>query len=280
MFARMLLVACAVGWSACGDGGGAEPQAIDGPEGDGGVVSDRASIRDGDAVFFVGNSFFDSYDRRLPEWVTAVGQAVEPPVAIRTGGFNMPGSMHLSWFLEQQAVKDALASKQYKVYVIQGDEREPVDDPEGFKSAVREFKQKIEAADGKMMLFMTWNLEFDDEIYGFYDRLEATFEEISVELQLPIIRVGQIYHDCEQVDPFEGHDVNTAWLTQSKDDRHQNEAGSAINAYATFSMLTGIDPQGAEFDAPGQTNSPALLRYLSDKSWAWVWQEVGIVDYF
>jgi hypothetical protein len=267
MFARMLVVACALALGACRDdeGGGSKPQEIDGPTGDGGTVGDRSSIQDGDAVFFVGNSFFNAYDRRLPEWVTAVGQAVEPPIAIRTGNYNMPGSMHLSWFLEQQGVKDALASKQYKVYVIQGDEREPVDDPDGFKDAVREFKQKIEAANGKMMLFMTWNLEFDGD---FYDKLEHTFEAIGDELEVPVIPAGQIYHDCEQDDPFEGHDVNTAWLTQSQDDRHQNEAGSAINAYSTFAMLTGLDPDGVDFDAPAQTNTPALLRYLSDKTWA------------
>ncbi|HEX5661494.1 MAG TPA: hypothetical protein VFX59_30100 [Polyangiales bacterium] len=266
MVARMVVLAFAL--CACGGGGGGskpKPPDIQGPEGDGGSVGTRASIVNGDAVFFVGNSFFASYDRRLPEWVSAIGEAVSPPVAIRTAMFNMPGSMHLSWFLQQQGVKDALASKAYKVYVIQGDEREPVDDPEGFKSAVREFKTKIEAANGKMMLFMTWNLEFDGD---FYQKLDQTFDEISSELDLPVIPAGEIFHDCEQQDPFEGHDVNSAWLTQSEDNRHQNEVGSAVNAYATFSMLTGIDPEGVQFEAPAQTNSDALLKYLSDKTWA------------
>jgi hypothetical protein len=265
MFAssRMRLLACALWLVACGDDEGeTKPQDISGPPGDGGVVSSRASIADGDAVFFVGNSYFNAYDRRLPEWVSAVGGAVEPPIAIRTGAFNMPGSMHLSWFLQQQGVRDALASRAYKVYVIQGDEYEPVDDPDGFKDAVREFKQRIEAAGGTMMLFMTWNLKPGTD---FYDALNTTFEEIHSELDVPIIPAGQIYDDCER-DPFAGYTAGSSWLTY--EDLHQNEIGSAVNAYATFAMLTGTDPDAVQFDAPGQTNSAELLRYLSDKTWA------------
>jgi hypothetical protein len=265
-----MAVACALVLVACGDDGGddSSPPTIDGPIGDGGVVSERASIQDGDAVFFVGNSFFNTGDRSLPVWVSAVGSAVEPPVAIRTNMYNMPGSMHLSWFLQQKPVREALASKQYKVYVIQGDEREPADDPDGFKEAVREFKQRIEAADGKMMLFMTWNLEQGTD---FFAKLTQTFDEISSELDLPIIPAGRIYDDCSH-DPFPGYEANTSWLTQP--DLHQNEIGTAVNAYATFGMLTGIDPKGVVFDAQGQTNSADLLRYLSDKTWARVEPEL------
>jgi hypothetical protein len=252
----------AVMLAACGGEGGRAPQDITGPEGDGGAVSERASIADGDAVFFVGNSYFDSWSRDLPVWVSAVGAAVEPPIAIRTGKFNQPGSMRLAWFLKQSGVRAALASKAYKVYVIQGDEREPVDEPEGFKQAVRDFKREIEAANGTMMLFMTWNQALGTD---FYAELERTFDALRDELDLPIIPVGQIYDDCQK-DPFEGYPANTSWLTH--EDLHQNEIGSAVNAYATFAMLTGIDPDGVQFDAPAQTNSPELLRYLSDKTWA------------
>lgn len=233
-----------------------------GPDGDGGTPSERASIADGDAVFFVGNSFFMTGSRVLPEWVTAIGEAVEPKIAIKTGSFIVPGSNHLSWFLEQDETKRVLAAKQYKVYVIQGDEREPVDDPEGFKQAVRGFHTQISAANGKMMLFMTWNLALGTD---FYDRLLATFQEISRELDIPIIPAGQVYDDCER-DPYPGYEANTSWLTE--ENLHQNEIGSAVNAYATFALLTGVDPDGVQFEATGQSNSAELLKYLSDKAWA------------
>ncbi|HEY6880517.1 MAG TPA: hypothetical protein VI299_20980, partial [Polyangiales bacterium] len=92
-----------------------------------------------------------------------------------------------------------------------------------------------------------------------------TFEEIGRELDIPIIPAGQIYDDCER-DPFPGYAANTSWLTQP--DLHQNEIGSAVNAYATFALLTGVDPHGVQFEATGQSNSAALLTYLSDKTWS------------
>jgi hypothetical protein len=246
----------------CGDDAGPGEPAVTGPDGGGGVVSERASIVDGDAVFFVGNSYFMSWSRVLPDWVTAVGRAVQPPVAIKTGSYIVPGSNHLSWFFARPESKQAIASGQFKVFVIQGDEQEPVNDPEGFKQAVRDYHQAITASGAKMMLFMTWNLHLGTDFYG---KLKATFDEIGSELNLPIIPAGQVYDDCER-DPFPGYNANTSWLTY--EDLHQNEIGSAVNAYATFGMLTGIDPMGVQFDAPANTNSAQLLKYLSDKTWA------------
>jgi hypothetical protein len=33
-------------------------------------------------------------------------------------------------------------------------------------------------------------------------------------------------------------------------------------------MLTGRNPRGKNFEAPGNTNDDALMRYLSDMVWA------------
>jgi len=44
-----------------------------------------ALIQDGDAVFFVGNSFFGWQDRKLPEWVAALGKAMSPSIRIEVG---------------------------------------------------------------------------------------------------------------------------------------------------------------------------------------------------
>jgi hypothetical protein len=46
--------------------------------------------------------------------------------------------------------------------------------------------------------------------------------------------------------------------------------GSAVNTYATFALLTGVNPRGTNFVAPGNTNGDALMRSLSDMAWAWV----------
>jgi hypothetical protein len=222
-----------------------------------------AAISSGDSVFFVGNSFFDSWDRKLPDWVTAIGKAVTPPIDIKTGSYIVPGNQKLSWFLQQTDSQNALKAKRYKVFVIQPEEREPVDDTANFKQAVRDWNKAIVASGAKTMLFMTWDLSAEKGT-TFFKRLSTAFDEIGAELGIPVIPVGLIYDDCNK-DPFPGQTAGSYWLTGGE--LHQTETGSAVNAYATFSMLTGVNPHGCPINAPANTNSPEMLQYLSDRSW-------------
>src|SRR5207249_3263100 len=84
-------------------------------------------IKSGDSVFFVGNSFFGYGNRVLPDWVAAIGKAVQPPVTINTGSHIVFGTMPLAWFFKQSASQDAIKSRKYKIFVLQGEEREPVE---------------------------------------------------------------------------------------------------------------------------------------------------------
>jgi len=223
----------------------------------------RAAIASGDAVFFVGNSFFASWDRVLPDWVTAIGKAVSPPIDIKTGSHIVPGNQKLSWFLKQADSQNALKSKKYKLFVIQPEEREPVDDTANFKQAVRDWNKAILASGAKTMLFMTWDLSAEKGS-TFFKKLSTAFDEIGAELDIPVIPVGLIYDDCNKA-PFPGQQAGSYWLTGGE--LHQTETGSAVNAYATFGMLTGVNPMGIAINAPNNTNSPAMLKYLSDMSW-------------
>src|SRR6476660_4959366 len=94
-------------------------------------------IHDGDAVFFVGNSFFGWEDRPLPEWVAAIGRTMSPPVRIEVGADIVFGNTPLAGFLSHPVTQDALASRKYKVFVLQGEELEPVDHKAAFHQAVR-----------------------------------------------------------------------------------------------------------------------------------------------
>ena len=232
--------------------------------GDAGAVTNSPAITSGDSVFFVGNSFFSSFDRVLPDWVSAIGRAVTPPITIKTGLYCVPGNQKLSWFLQQQESQDALNSRAYKVFVIQAEEREAVDNTEGFKQAVRDWNQAIIASGATTMLFMTWDLP-DEKGSTFFARLTTAYDEIGAELGIPVIPVGRIYDDCNKA-PFPGQTAGSYWLTGGA--LHQVESGSAVNAYATFGMLTGVNPMGCPIDAPANTNSPDMLKYLSDMSWA------------
>ncbi|HEX7477219.1 MAG TPA: hypothetical protein VF331_05395 [Polyangiales bacterium] len=231
----------------------------------GNVVRPSWLIDDGAAVFFVGNSFFDAQNLDLPDWVAAVGQAVSPKITIKTGSHIVAGNNPLQWFFQQQQSQDAIASKKYKVFILQGEEFEPVDHKQQFQDAVRAYYHAVTASGGSVMLFMTWDFKWDEgqPAPTFLDQLSSAYDEIGKELHIPVIPVGLIYDDVNNALP-----PGEVRYFLNGGSLHQTEKGTAVNAYATFSMLTGINPKGASFAATGNTNSPTLLQYLSDKSWA------------
>jgi hypothetical protein len=224
-----------------------------------------ALIQDGDAVFFVGNSFFGWQDRKLAEWVAALGRAVTPPIHIEVGSDIVFGNTPLAGFLDHPATRAALASRKYKVFVLQGEEFEPVDHKAAFHQAVRDFYRAISAAGGRTVLFMTWDFRWRP----FIAELAASYDEIGRELGIPVIPVGLIYRNCGRSPP---HGETPFWLTADTEhpdgNLHENEKGTAVNAYATFAMLTGRNPHGRNFTAPGNTNDDALMLYFSDIAWA------------
>jgi hypothetical protein len=222
-------------------------------------------VSDGDAVFFVGNSFFGWQDRRLPEWVAALGQAVTPAVRLEVGSDIVFGNTPLGGFLAHPATRAALASRKYKVFVLQGEEFEPVDHKAEFHQAVRDWHRAVTAAGGQTVLFMTWDFRWRP----FIAELAASYDEIGRELGIPVIPAGLIYRDCDRAPP---HGETPHWLTASTEnpagDLHENEKGTAVNTYATFALLTGRDPRGCNFTAPGNTNDDALMRYFAAMAWA------------
>lgn len=217
------------------------------------------------SVFFVGNSFFGWGGRPLPAWVSALGAALATPVEIETGSDIVFGNTPLAQFLNHPAVREALASHKYSVFVLQGEEYEAVDHKAQFQQAVRDFNRAIVAAGARAMLFMTWDFGWRP----FESQVAASYDEIGRELGIPVIPVGLIYQDCDRR-PYRGQGPH--WLTADpqhpQGDLHQNEKGSAVDAYATFEMLTGIDPRGKNFAAPGNTNDDAIMRYFSDMAWS------------
>lgn len=231
--------------------------------GDGGKPAASWLISPGDKVFFVGNSFFGYQDRPLNEWVEAIGRAVTPKFPIETGSHIQFGEMPLSWFLEQKASQDAIQSGMYDVFILQGEDTEPIDDKQGFFRAVRDYHSAITAKGGRVMLFMTWDWRWSGGPDSMdYEALRSAYDEIGAKLDIPVIPVGTIYNDTEK-DPYLGM---SKWFLTA-DDLHQVASGSAVNAYATFGMLTGIDAMGVDFDAPNNDNTPGMLKYCSDKAW-------------
>ncbi len=228
-------------------------------------------LPDGGAVFFVGNSFLGWENRRLPDWVAAVGTASDPPVAIEVGHDVVFGDTPLRDFLDHPETRQALASGKYDVFVLQGHELEAVDDPEGFHQAVRDFDRAVEAAGGKTVLFMTWDFPWRP----FIDEVAASYDDIGRQLDILVIPAGLVYEDCRR-DPPSGKPAR--WLTANAEnpegDLHPNAAGAAANAYVTFAVLTGRDPRGVRFTAEGNDNAAADLDELAAKAWARAQQRV------
>jgi hypothetical protein len=223
-------------------------------------------IRSGDAVFFVGNSFFGWEGRWLPAWVAALGKAITPPIEIATGSDIVFGNHPLAEFLTHRATREALASRKYQVYVLQGEEMEAVDHKAAFQQSVRDFNRAVVAAGGRTVLFMTWDFPWRP----FIDRVAASYDEIGRELGIPVIPAGLVYEDCG-CRPF-APGMAPHWLTADaahrQGDLHPNQHGAAVDAYATFQLLTGINPVGRNFAAAGNGNDDAMMKYLSDMAWA------------
>jgi hypothetical protein len=222
-------------------------------------------VHDGDAVFFVGNSFLGWEGRNLPEQVAALGAGASPPLRISVGSDIVFGEAPLGDFLEHAAVQEALVSGSYDVFVLQGYELEPVDGKEAFFAAVREFDRRIRAAGARTVLFMTWDFPWRP----FIADVAASYDAIGRELGVPVIPTGLVYEDARRQPPAGRRDW---WLTADTDhpagDLHPNADGAAVNAYVTFAVLTGRDPQGAELPGPGISSDPRWRRYLSDLAWA------------
>jgi len=222
-------------------------------------------VEDGDAVFFVGNSFMAWQNRSLPEWIQALGRALSPPIRIEVGSDIVLGNTPLAEFLHHPATQAALASRKYRVFVLQGEEFEPVDHRSEFHQAVRDFNRAILAAGGRTVLFMTWEFTWR----RFLDDLAASYDEIGKELDIPVIPIGLAYDDCGRTPPpGQPHDWLTVDPEHPQGDLHENQMGHALNTYATFQLLTGRNPHGQNFVAAGNDNSDALMRFFSDTAWA------------
>jgi hypothetical protein len=222
-------------------------------------------LPEGGSVFFVGNSFFGWQDRPLPQWVAALGSAVQPPVRLQVDGAIVFGDAPLRELLDHPATQAALASRQWDVFVLQGHELEAVDEQQAFHAAVRDFDEAVIAAGGRTALFMTWDFPYRP----FIGEVAASYDAIGRELGVPVIPAGLVYEDCRR-DPPPGQAPYflTASAEHPEGDLHQNEKGSLVNAYATFAVLTGRNPEGTVFEAPGNTNDVTLSQQLSERAWA------------
>jgi len=223
------------------------------------IVPTLPLVHDGDGVFFVGNSFFGGPNRPLPEQVAALGRALSPPVRLEVGADIVFGNTPLSGFLAHPATRQALASRKYKVFVLQGEELEPVDHKLAFHQAVRDFNREIVAAGGRTVLFMTWEFRWR----RFIRELATSYDEIGHELGIPVIPIGLIFADAEDQPTGLG---GAFWLTA--DDLHQNLPGSLVNGYATFALLTGIDPRGLPSVGQDGLHDRVMRVHLADLAWA------------
>lgn len=223
-----------------------------------------APLHDGDAVYFVGNSFFAWEDRVLPRWVAAIGEASRPPLRLQVDGDIVPGDLPLGAFLEHDAVAAALASRRHAVFVLQGHELEAVDDRSGFHDAVRAFDGRVRAAGGRTVLFQTWDLRWRE----FLPALVESYDSIARELSIPVIPCGQVFDDLGATPPPGG---NRWWLTASAEhpegDLHPNAAGMAASADVTFAILTGRDPRGVRFDAVGNDLDATTHDRIAAAAW-------------
>jgi hypothetical protein len=206
-------------------------------------------VVDGDGVFFVGNSFLGLPEHPLPGWVQALAATLS--IRLEVGEDIEFGNLPLAAFLHHRATRRALRSGRYRVWVLQGEELEPVTHRADFHRAVRDFDAAIRASGGRAVLFMTWSFPGGPPLPA----LAASYDEIGRVLGIPVIPAGLIHADAPD-------------RLLGADRLHQNEKGTAVNACATLAMLLGRDPGGRNFAAPGNTLDDVTMKRLSALAWS------------
>jgi hypothetical protein len=210
-------------------------------------------------------------DNRLAMHLETFAAGANPPIVIHTGQHVVYGVNPLSWFFQQPDSQNAINSGQYQVFILQGADREPVDTKDDFDQAVRDYYHAVTAHGGRIILFMTWDFQSENGT-DFFQNLSTAYEEIGRELNVPVIPMGLIYDDMNK-EPYGSYGVYSYWF--HFDDLHENDFGMAANVYATFSMLTGINPGPRPITTLSDVTDPSLLQYLSEKSWARVAPVLG-----
>ena len=123
----------------------------------------------------------------------------------------------------------------------------------GDTKIIKQFAKKLKGTGKKLIVFMTWELQHPGNKSSPKRYTSATrksvreMRQIEEETGARIIPAAVLYHDLTVRPPDGVPRIDYLW---KKEDIHQNELGTMVNAWLMVAMITGETPIGLNFNMP------------------------------
>jgi hypothetical protein len=231
----------------------------------------KTAQRDGDEraelrVLLIGNSYTMHHSLHL--LLQRVAAAVEggPHVsvdAVARGGYSLRNHLRTGDALQR------IRAGRYTHVVLQGHSLSAVDHPNELSADAQKFKQLIDAAEGRTVLYATWARSPEVSLYrthkivhSFSDmstRVSTTYFDVSSRIGAGLAPVGSAFERA-----LVEHPKLSLW---GSDGSHPSLAGSYMAACVLYGAITGVDPTRTNYVPLGLKERDAeLVRAVASEA--------------
>jgi hypothetical protein len=214
-----------------------------------------ALLKDGDSVYYVGNSFIGS-EGGLENHFPRLLSQIKPAMDISTSSIIFWGRGLQSMYTDE--VREEIATGRHEVVVVTS----------GPPDLLKKFHRDIEAAGSRMAVHMTWGRNptiNDGGLTSFREqtiRIVETLQQFEKETKVPVIPCGLIFYDLI-VDPPAINGLRLDWVFMIEN-IHQNHIGTLANAAAHYAVMTGRSPAGLPMWDPYPEE---LVKAVQERAW-------------
>jgi hypothetical protein len=218
------------------------------------------SSKKGLRVLFVGNSHTASND--MPEMVHQLAEAAGDELPLLFEG-ELPGGFRLKEHSESDNVANLLKEIRWDYVILQEQSQHPsfsrFQRARDMDPYVEALDDKIKAAGGRTVLFMTWGYKDGDQMNvagdsyaAMQQRLREGYQDIATKLSIQVAPVGLAWQEVLKRRPqFDLWDA---------DGIHPSLKGSYLSACVFYAVLYGKDPTGNSFTANLERSEARLLQ--------------------
>jgi hypothetical protein len=207
-------------------------------------------------VLLVGNSYTMHHSLHVLLQRVAAAVAGGPQLivdAVARGGFSLRNHLRKGEALQR------IRARRYTHVVLQGHSLSALDHPDELGVDAERFKQAIDAAEGRTVLYATWARSPEVSLYrthrlvhSFSDmstRVSSVYSDLSTRLGAGLAPVGAAFERS-----LVEHPRLTLW---GVDGSHPSLAGSYMAACVLYGAITGVNPSQTSYVPPGLRDSDA-----------------------
>lgn len=227
------------------------------------VKNGQAVIWDNIKVLFIGNSF--TFYSDVPALFQSIAESANESVTVES---VTQGSHTLTKFADAsdpfgKTVDDKLrASNDYDVVILQEQSTRPINNYNGFLTAVKSLQSKINETQQncKIYLYSTWGYaEAADSlkitIPQMEERIRAAYDNAAAETDLKVCYVGKAFSKVYA----EYTDINLYFT----DNKHQSYAGAFLSACVHAATILDVNPCNTAFTGELDADTAATLKQVA-----------------